>query len=298
MSIPTLFIDKVAITIPLDGTRRREVSQAVEDSSERWADYISLASLRNRSYVGQFKFTLPDDTAATLLLQPTNRRNNFMKLEYSPNNFGEAGRALLGEYLADILGDTYIDDIRGARLSRLDVAFDVRRLPLKDLLIVDCRGGKSSIIRGREGEAESYYFPFKGTNQLCVYDKLREQTDKHGSPPPGHRRAQWIRFEYRYRRLTRYTLGDVAGRLENPFDNFIVRQFGATQVRVNPERLRMFFDGCRLAGESSVLDEIPDTATRDYLALAYRTFPVPNFWLRRTSIWGGLPRAIENALPR
>jgi hypothetical protein len=298
MSIPTLFVDKVAITIPLDSARRREVLQAVENSSERWANYISLASLRNRSYEGQFKFTLPDDTAATLLLQPINRRNNYMKLEYSPNNFGEAGRALLGEYLADILGASYIDDIRGARLSRLDVAFDVRRLPLKDLLIVDCRGGKSSIIRGREGEAESYYFPFKGTNQLCVYDKLREQIDKHGSPPPGHRRAHWVRFEYRYRRLNRYTLDDVVGRLENPFDNFIVKQFGIIQTRASREGLRMFFDGCRLAGLNSVLNEIPDAATRDSLALAYRAFPVPNFWLRRTSIWGGLRRAIENALPR
>ena len=295
---PTLFIDKLAITIPLEGQRAQEVHEAVIDSAERWGDYIALASLRNRSYRGQYKFSTPEGSNAVLLLEPINRRNNYFKLEYSPNNFGEGGRALLGEYLREILGGTYLDDILSAKLTRLDVAFDVRRLRLKDLLIVDTRGGKSAIIRGGQGEPESYYFPFKGTNQLCVYDKLQETIDKQGPPPPNHKQAQWVRFEYRYRRLSRYTLGDVVGRMENPFRNFEVKQFGAMAVHINTERLRMFFDGCRMAGVESVLEEIPDSATRDRLFSAYRAFPTPAFWQRRTSIWGGLPSAIENALPR
>lgn len=296
-SYPTLFIDKLGITIPLEGQRGQEVQEAVIDSAERWGDYIALASLRNRSYLGQYKFSTPEGINAVLLLQPRNRRNNYFKLEYSPNNFGDAGRALFGEYLREILGDTYLEDILSANLTRLDVAFDVRRLRLKDLLIVDTRGGKSSIIRNGQGEAESYYFPFNGTNQLCVYDKLQETIDKLGSPPPNHKRAQWIRFEYRYRRLSRYTLGTLRGRMENPFRNFEVRQF-APNPAIDTERLRLFFDGCRMAGVDSVLEEIPDIATRDRLFAAYRTFPVPTFWQRRTSIWGGLPGAIENALPR
>ena len=294
---PTLFIDKLGITIPLEGQRGQEVHQAVIDSAERWGDYIALASLRNRSYLGQYKFSTREGTNAVLLLQPRNRRNNFFKLEYSPNNFGDAGRTLLGEYLREILGDTYLDDILSANLTRLDVAFDVRRLRLKDLLIVDTRGGKSSIIRNGQGEAESYYFPFNGTNQLCVYDKLQETIDKQGASLPNHKRAQWIRFEYRYRRLSRYTLGSLRGRMENPFRNFEVRQFAPTPG-LNAEHVRLFFDGCRLAGLDSILEEIPDIATRDRLSAAYRAFPVPAFWQRRTSIWGGLPDAIENALPR
>lgn len=296
---PALFVDKLAITIPLEGLRGEEVHQAVTDSAYEWSEFISLASLRNRSYLGQYKFNTLEGSEAVLLLQPRNRRHNYFKLEYSPNNFGEAGRAVLGEYLREILGDAYLEDILNAKLTRLDVAFDVRRLHLKDLLIVDLRGGKSSIIRGRRGgDAESYYFPFKGTNQLCVYDKLQEITDTQGPSPRNRRRAPWVRFEYRYRRLTRYTLGNVVGRMENPFQNFEVKHFGMTEARVNAEHLRMLFDGCRLAGVKSILEEIPDAAARDTLALAYRTFPVPTFWRRRTSIWGGLRRAIENALPR
>jgi len=297
---PTLFVDKLAITIPLEGARGEEVHQAVIDSAHDWSEFISLASLRNRSYLGQYKFSTQDGNEAVLLLQPRNRSNNYFKLEYSPNNFGAAGRALLGNYLRQILGETYLNDVQNARLTRLDVAFDLRRVRLKDLLIVDLRGGKSSIIRGREsGDAESYYFPHKGTNQLCVYDKLQEMIDTRKLlPQPNRRYAPWIRFEYRYRRLNRYTLADVVGRMENPFQNFEVKQFGMTEARISYERLRMIFDGCRLAGVESFLEEKSDTATQDKLVLAYRTFPVPSFWLRRTSIWGGFRRAIANALPR
>lgn len=297
---PTLFIDKLAITIPIEAQRREEVWEAINESAELWMDFISLASLRTRSYAGKFKFTTPEGYKAVLLLQPRNRSYNFFKLEYSPNNFGEAGRALLGDYLRDILGTGYLEDILTARLTRLDVAFDVRRVPLKELLIADLRGGKSSIIRGREsGDAETYYFPHKGTNQLCVYDKLQEMIDTRKLlPQPNRLYTPWVRFEYRYRRLTRYTLADVVGRMENPFHNFEVKQFNPTQARISPERLRLFFDGCRMAGVDSVLEEIPDIATKQRLLTSYRAFPIPAFWIRRTSIWGGLRNAIENALPR
>lgn len=169
--LPRLFIDKLAITIPLEGARGADVRQTINDSFE-WTDCISPANPRSRRYPDNFSFTTPDDHVASLFLRAGGGRNNHLRLEYSPNNFGESGRALLGDFLRNILGDDYLADVQGARLTRLDVAFDVRRIPLKDLMIIDLRSRKSSIIRGKQGEAESYYFPFKGTNQLCVYDKL------------------------------------------------------------------------------------------------------------------------------
>ena len=177
-----------------------------------------------------FQFEATDKIKATLLLQPLNPRNNYFKLEYSPDKFGDTGRQLLGEYLQEILGDDYLEQLQQGRLTRLDVAFDIRRVSLKDFLIVDLRGGKSSIIRGlRGGDVETYYFPFKGTNQLCVYDKLQEDIDTNGAAATNRIRIPRIRFEYRYRRMSRYTLGDIVGRLENPFHNFQVKEFRASE---------------------------------------------------------------------
>lgn len=294
---PTLFIDKLAITVPLPVERGEQAHQAICDSTERWADHINFASLRRHRYTEAFQFEVARKIKATLLLQPTNPRNNYFKLEYSPDKFGETGRRLLGEYLQEILGNDYLELLLAGRLTRLDVAFDIRRVRLKDLLIVDLRGGKSSIIRGMEsGDAESYYFPFKGTNQLCVYDKLQEDIDTNGAAEANRVRIPRIRFEYRYRRLSRYTLGNIVGRLENPFHNFDVKQFRARER--NPECLRAFFDGCRLAGVDSMLSETASPELRDEQHEAYRAFPTPTFWQRRTSIWGGLRQAVENALPR
>lgn len=297
---PTLFIDRLSVTIPLDrdSDRKHEVHEAVNDSLHAWDQFITLEDPVNSRYRSKYKFTVEGGAKATLFLNPRNRSDNYFRLEYSPDRFGHAGRAILGEYLQEVMGDTYLDDLLEARLTRLDVAFDVRRVRLKDLLIVDLRDGKSAIIRGRDGQAESFYFPFDGTNQLCVYNKLQEIWDKQGTPPPPRPPSPWVRFEYRYRRLTNYTLGDIAGRLENPFNNFDVKRFGAAQADIDPDFLRMFFDGCRLTGVASVLEEVPDIATRESLTQAYQTFPIPNFWRRRTSIWGGLPTAVENALPR
>lgn len=297
---PELFIDKLAITIPLARLRGQEVHEAViESHHHQWADYISPGRFPNRGYRGKYEFTTPEGCIASLFLQPTNPRNNQFRLEYSPNNFGESGRALLGDYLREILGRGYLDDVLGATLTRLDIAFDVPRVRLKDLLIVDLRGRKSSIIRGTEGEPETYYFPPDSTNQICVYDKLQETIDREGLPLAGHIRAQRVRFEYRYSKMKGYTLANAGdGRMKPPYKNFKVRRFVPTEARVANERLRMFFDACRLAGVDSVLKGIPDIATRQRLLTTYRAFPIPEFWKRINSIWGGLPNAIQNALPR
>ena len=299
--VPKLFIDKLVITVRFDSSRAEAVRQAIEDSFE-WSDAIEPIDIDISNYSENFQFVAPNGHKATLQMGPRNRRNNNFRLEYSPNNLGAAGRAALGEYLRDTLGDGYLTDIRNGRLTRLDLAFDVRRIRLKDLMIVDLRSRKTSIIRGEQGEVETYYLPFneknRCKNQFCIYDKLKERIDKEGPISASRRPADWVRFEYRHRSLKGYTLDTLFRRMENPFrDNFSVKQFGITDAPIDADNLRLFFDACRLAGVDSVLEEIPDTQTRDIYSLAYRTFPVPYFWRRRTSIWAGFQAAVENAKP-
>ena len=153
--VPKLFIDKLVITVRFDSSRAEAVRQAIEDSFE-WSDAIEPIDIDISNYSENFQFVAPNGHKATLQMGPRNRRNNNFRLEYSPNNLGAAGRAALGEYLRDTLGDGYLTDIRNGRLTRLDLAFDVRRIRLKDLMIVDLRGRKTSIIRGEQGEVETY----------------------------------------------------------------------------------------------------------------------------------------------
>lgn len=295
---PSLFVDTLAVTVPLASERRIALEQALEDSLDRWPDYTNIARREHRRYEGHYTFTLPSNKKASLFIAPRTRSNNYFKLEYSPNNFGADGRSVLGSFLRDILGDTYIDDIKDGRLTRLDVAFDVRRVSLTDLLIIDTTKRKSSIIRGEDGEVETYYLPF-GTpaHQLCVYDKLREVTSAIPNPSGMRRQAPWVRFEYRYRRMKNYTLRNIGGALRNPFDRFIVKRYWPNEHVASPDHLRAIFDGYRLRGVDAMLRNASTPTIREELHAAYRAFPIPEFWLRRTSIWGGLPAAIENAIP-
>lgn len=299
---PSLFIDKLAVTLPRTSTQRAALNDAIDDARERWAEFITIARRAHRRYEGHFTFTLPSGKKASLFIAPYVQSDNYFKLEYSPNNFGEEGRMLLGLFLRDILGDTYIEDIKGGRLTRLDVAFDVRRINLGDLLIVDTKWSKSSIIRGEDGEVETYYFPFRSpvpAHQLCVYDKLRETTGTIPDFSGRRRQAHWVRFEYRYRGMKGYTLGSIFGRLENPFNRFVVKQYQPDGEATSIDHLRGFFDGCRLRGLDAMLANATTPEIRDALHSAYQKFPTPYFWLRRTSIWNaGLPAAIENALPQ
>lgn len=296
---PSLFVDTLAVTVPLASARRIALEQALEDSLDRWPDYTNIAHREHRRYEGHYTFTLPSDERASLFIAPRARSNNYFKLEYSPNNFGEDGRTVLGSFLRDILGDTYIDDIKDGRLTRLDVAFDVRRISLADLLIIDTARRKSSIIRGEDGEIETYYSPFGApAHQLCVYDKLREVTGTIPNPSAMRRQAPWVRFEYRYRRMKNYTLRDIGRRLDNPFNRFIVKRYQPNADVASHDYLRAIFDGYRLRGVDAMLCNASTPAIREELHTAYQAFPTPAFWLRRTSIWGGLPAAIENALPR
>lgn len=148
---PALFIDKLAINVPLGEQRGREVHDAViESHHDHWADFISPGRFTIRGYRGNYEFVTPEGSKASLFLRPTNPSNNEFRFEYSPNNFGATGRALFGDYLREILGRRYLEDVRGANLTRLDLAFDVPRVRLKDLLVVDLRGRKSAITTGRK----------------------------------------------------------------------------------------------------------------------------------------------------
>jgi len=288
---PSLFVDKISLTLPIESGRRQDIEQNLNESTEQWANFISLAHLHSR-YRDQFNFTLPTGATALLQFNPYNRHNNYLKLEYSPDRFGAEGRSFLGQYLRGLLGHGYLNEMQSAKINRLDLAFDVRRQHLNNLLIVDRRNNKSAIIRSNISGVESYYFPFQGTNQLCVYDKFIESTD--GSPPPFR---QWVRFEYRYRKISRYTLGDIAERLVNPFNRFEVKTFQAIDGDVPHHIQRMFFDACRLKGPDTALTDIDEPHSRSIFGDLYQRFPTPYFWLRRTSIWTGLREAIQQAAP-
>lgn len=296
-SVPRLFVDKFVVTLSMDRSVSAEISEAIIDSSEAWAGVVSQESPIKSGYREHFQIEVPNGKRASIFLDPFNSSHGFFRLEYSPYSLERDGLVLLGEYLREVLGDGYLDQLLDGRLSRLDLAFDVRRYQLKDFLIFDSQQRKSLIFRGEDSEFETYYYPPNGANQLCIYNKLKELTDRLGSPPPNRRPASWVRFEYRYTRMCRYTLRNIVGRLENPFSNFHVQRYAPAEGSLSPDVQLLFFRACQAHGVDTVLDDIEDAVLREELSRIYEGFPVPQFWRRRTAIWAGLRSAIDAALP-
>lgn len=301
-----LFVDTVSIVVRVGADRAAIVAEQLNDSSEHFFPYLTLKNPQdNRTQ--RYKLSLENgERIADIFFTLRNGRNSSLKVEYAANNLGEAGRRILRDFLEFTLGSTWEDDMRNGELTRIDLAFDVPGIAMQNLLIVDTRSRESAYVRGESGEVETYYAPF-GRNtptnkQLRVYDKRQELASRGGSGIR-HRRSPLTRFEYGQRSLRGYTLNTFMERQMrrgNPFNVYTVMEFVYVESHgLTVDQQRLFFDACRVRGLDNALAEVQNARLQAALAHLYvnPAQHTPKFYSRRTSIWAGLQRAIQFALP-
>jgi hypothetical protein len=208
--VPNLFIDKLSLLIAVSDQDRDQVDERVTDASERF--FGSLTDTRPRAgYRRRFELRVPNGAQIAVLAEPRTAGRNFLKLEYAPARIGDDGRGLLRDYLRFVLGRRYRRAFFDGTVLRIDITFDVRRVPLRDLWVTDLRSSTrvTAVLRGAAGEVETFYFPMKtrrtATRQLVVYDKKAEQRLPSSRP-------EWVRVEYVHRKAE-YPLGDFYRRM-------------------------------------------------------------------------------------
>lgn len=287
--IPRLFIDKLSLTVPVAAERIALVSDRISVANETWPLVVELDS-RVARYRHHFKLLIPGEDAIHVFAEPHRQTDNFLKIEYSPNNVGADGARMLAVYLRFVLGSSFVEDFYSGNVNRFHVGFDIHRIPLEDLLIVHDRSAKSAIIRGKTSEVETLIFSYRGTHQLVVYDKRRER-DERGRG--GETSISWVRFEYQYNKGD-YCLDGIWRQLRNPFNRFTVRRFEAPNG-TDRFAARLLFDACRLRGVDHLLRNHDEPAGESGEAMLNR-FPVASFWARRTSIWLQLRELVETLL--
>lgn len=287
---PRLFIDKLSLTVPVAAEREASVSDRISVASERWPGLVVELDPRHTRYGRHFKLSITHASAIHVFAEPQRRTDNFLKIEYSPNNVGLDGARALAVYLRFILGPSFVEDFHSGNVNRFHVGFDIHRIRLEDLLIVHDRSAKSAIIRGKTSEVETLIFSYRGTHQLVVYDKRREREE---SGRGGETSIPWVRFEYRYNKGD-YCLDGIWRQLRNPFNRFTVRRFEAPNG-TDRFRARLLFDACRLSGIDHLLRNHDEPAGESGEAMLNR-FPVASFWTRRTSIWMQLKERVETLL--
>lgn len=304
--LPRLFIDTLHITIPITPVERELAVQARLDEIESWSDDVTGEELRRGRYRLKYVLIVPNGEKIRIFARPREsdaaraerQRNNrsprnYLKIEYSPEKIRPEGKAILFERLATILGSTYSEDFRHARVDRADFTFDIRRTKLCDLWIEDTKDRKSNMIRGEDLNIQTLYFGYQASRSLIVYDK-REEREAAGRP--SSTTAAWVRFEYRYSK-SNYHLDEIARRLRNPFKHFVVRQYREIPDLMSNMHSRLLFDACRLHGSAHVLDKSA-AEDRANIQAAIDAFPLRiNLREPVNAIWDQLGAVIDDLVP-
>lgn len=291
-TLPRLFIDTLELTIPVDDDQKEAVQDRLNDASEHWLDSLTSHPPQGR-YAYRYKLEVPNGGIITIKAAPARQTANYLKLEYKPELIGADGASVLADYLFFVLGDTYSADFYRGSVNRIDITFDVRRVPIENYWIEDRRVGmKSALIRGKSQNLETVYLGYKSRREFYAYDKKAEM---EGRGRPVSSKISWVRFEYRYLSGD-YPLGDLYRRLKNPYDNFVIRRYAPISHLKEDHLSRWLFDACRLRGVKHVLDAIPD-GLRDEAGKAIKAFPLAEFWLRRRAVWHQLNARIDELLP-
>ncbi len=321
-----LFVDRFVATLPIPFNRQQDVVDRIPETPH---PYWRIAHFTRRSlYRTKFQLALASNvtlpqrqfdaleteyegrTAAQLgpvayvSCDPIYRTQRFLRFEFSPNAAGSGGRTRLRRFLELLLADGYRQAISEARITRLDIGFDVYRQPLRDLAISFRQGRKTRgtrVITGGDGEVESIYTPGGATRQLAVYDKTREinfQARKAASE--SSRRYVLLadartRFEYRWRKES-FSWHDV-GNLGNPFVRYDVREYQRNEPLIDAAIERLLFDAAasrnvgRLLGTLDGNSAKATSTMRRLLREAFARCPSPVWW-DPVQIWTGLPAAI------
>ncbi len=323
-----LFVDRLVATIPVPSSERDAVRDRIPDPMQsRWRIALRAASRQYRwnyklALTGNASLSQPqfdaldanyDERSPTQLggvayisCVPVFQTQRFLRLEFSPDAAGSSGRANLRRFLELMLGDSYSRAMGEARITRVDVGFDLHRQHIRDLAIAFVQGRRgrgTRVFTGADDELESIYNPASGEHQLVVYDKTRELNYKarKAARESGVRRVPLggtrTRFEYRWRK-EQFTWRDLT-RLDNPFMRYEVREYRRSTESLNAETERFLFDATASRSLEKVLHSFvgnsqrADSEKRQLMREAYGRWPSPAWW-NPSEIWRQLPDAIRD----
>jgi hypothetical protein len=122
-----------------------------------------------------------------LQAQPKSPKNPAFRMEWNPSKCGFDGNELLWSKLNELL-PLYPDEsfsgriFADAKVTRIDVAADIRGVKLDDLEVADRRAHWSQLVFDDHGERLTYYFGKSGAkSQAKAYNKRREIKQKTGT---------------------------------------------------------------------------------------------------------------------
>lgn len=297
----SLFVDTISLTIPIEPNRRETIDSRISDSFELFfGSLIDIDATKTR-YRYWVRLERDGHRIADVWFSPRSSNNNYLRIEYSPANAFRDGLTLLGQWLAHVLGDNWRNEFMEGYLTRIDLAFDLIRVPISKIIIFNLAHKKSKLYRGPLGETQSYYYPPHANKQVVIYDKLEERLERTGTlKRPNRLYGEVTRIELRQRNLVGYTLRNFVSKQinRNPFKKLVIKKYMLdTTSGLTEDQQRSYFNQIRFMGLSGVLASICDPEIKLKVTAFYHSLPRPQALKFDSLLWNRLRHALDTALP-
>jgi len=278
-------IDKLSMVLDCEDSECQGHADYIDTLIDEY-DWLQRlpTNYRGMRYRYNWSVLLNENTGARCLLQAAPYKGQF-RIEFNPVKSGSSGLAALRRRLEVLLMDYAALLFAEGRVTRIDIAVDVRPVCLNYLKLYPLGLSLSSCNYGAGGTAvESVYMgSARSKLQFTIYDKYRESARSAYSDT--------VRFEAKIRRPM--LLCDI-NLIANPYEKLLVSDFFDTSsVRQPPHRYLHFFDSVRQRGLHPALALILDSRTRKkYRDLFGDVYDCE--WWNPQEIWSGFACEVDH----
>lgn len=301
-----LFIDKLSLTLNIPIADHGHVKGAFDYAclDDRLERESNVHSELFKNYAHAYRLNFGPTCFCTVQLQPRRPGHRFIRLEWNPNLAQAANPESIGmihALLSECVPSYESIQLFDARITRIDLAFDVYRTRVESVFISSLLRKNSSgqyVQLSEEflhtGYVNARYVGKPGSDKyLLIYDKDLEAANREIRPIPAIPRypIPRTRFELRLRNVG--TLSQLAMQ-GNPWLAYSVTSRMRVSGIKNDFAWQHFLDSCSYRGAQAALSMIPNRRKRtEYRNALYESTP-PQWW-NPEQIWRELVPAISSA---
>ncbi|MEQ9490088.1 MAG: hypothetical protein RIM72_13960 [Alphaproteobacteria bacterium] len=184
-------IDRLSITVPLPSKYHDDARKALSNlhleanpklspkTAAKLAQDEGVTIGPKGTYKRGFKFRGKDqdgnllDTAFLLQADPGTGTKNFYRFEWNPRLFGPGNLESTKVLLSSVIPDGWSRVVMHGRITRLDVAFDLTKVDVNDLVLRGVRPQKFGLYVGADGRIETIYVGNPKGSHICAYDRMK-----------------------------------------------------------------------------------------------------------------------------
>ncbi len=211
----------------------------------------------------------PSSAGMMVQADPWYPNSPFMRFSWNPSRLHRTGFDWIKKgVMISVLDGWHERLIAEGNASRVDLAIDLGKVALDDIIIQVKQMRAVGAFTGTDGKTETLYFGKEQSNQVCAYD-LHRRAKAKGEPVPTNART---RIEWRYRNGVKVRdLPELPIHPEHSdiWQRVVIHQPDTTAWKGYTSEYAMLRNNIQMRGMKRTIDMLPDhkkIAVKAYLA--------------------------------